>query len=153
MTHNRHDRGTVEFVPPAEKRGAGQGGTWLGADEREVEIPTRTFRTIALRLGAPGADPCYLVRGESCPQLGAEYIVVQPEVLDRDATRGWLPIGGRHPDTVCLGRSESPELDYGEMVSREHLHIVCATNEIVLIDTSKNGTWLTLDEASCVAAQ
>lgn len=90
-------------------------------------------RCTELVLGRSGDTPqCFLLAGERCHQLGADYVIVQPTVVGRDPTRGWLPLGGRHPTDIYIGRTESPELDLGPSVEGEHLFVSCEGNTICL---------------------
>jgi hypothetical protein len=79
---------------------------------------------IEVLLGVSGDTPaCWIVSGDKCAQLGADYILVQPSVVEKDPTRGWLPLGGKHPTDIYIGQTESPELDLGPSVEGEHLLI------------------------------
>jgi hypothetical protein len=82
----------------------------------------------------------YLVHGHEHPDLEAKYVVVQPDVFDADPKRGRVPIGGRHPNAVSLGRAESPELWLGPEVSRDHCSIDASGDSLVIDDYSTNGT-------------
>lgn len=112
-------------------------------DEKDVELPFSG--NLVLRLGSPDALPCYLARATCLPQLGAEYVLLQPEVVARDPRQGWLPLGGLHSVSLCLGRGESPGLDLPVTASREHLYLTLGEHELTLTDTSQNGTWFAVE--------
>ncbi len=96
---------------------------------------------VEIRLGRDErTSACYLVKGDRCPQLGAELIVVQPAVVHQDPTRGWAGIGGRFEDTVDLGREVSPQLRLGPDVSREHCFIDMGHELINIGNLGRNGT-------------
>lgn len=116
-------------------------------DDKVVPLPLGG--DLVLRLGSPDAQPCYLKRADCLPQLGAEYVLFQPEVVKRDPRQGWLPIGGIHSVTICLGRGESPSLELPMTASREHLHLLLGEADLTLTDTSRNGTWLSLEPQIC----
>lgn len=103
-------------------------------------------RPVRLLLGSVEAPPLELLDGEDVPQLGADLLVVQPEVIRADARRGWLPIGGVYSDAVCIGRTESPSLNLDPRASREHLYVHCTRQELILVDVSKNGTWVLVED-------
>jgi hypothetical protein len=116
------DRERVDFelmlTPPGEHGG-------------EVEIKRDFKHPIELRFGrTPETSPCILIHGEECPQLGADYILIQPDVIAKDPQKGWVPLGGVHarspqtPDTAYIGRRESPQLRLGPDVSRHHAEVV-----------------------------
>jgi hypothetical protein len=78
------------------------------------------------------------VQGSECPQLRADYILVQPDVLAKDPRRGWVPIGSPAPenrgegwagDLVYIGRQDTPQLRLGPDVSRRHAYISAGFND------------------------
>lgn len=98
---------------------------------------------IEIRVGQPpDTSPCYLVHGSECPQLNADYILVQPDVLAVDSRRGWVPFGGIHCFAAYLGRTDSPELKLGADVSREHCDLGINRGVLTIGDSSRNGTWV-----------
>lgn len=109
--------------------------------------------SVEIVFGGDDAGRCTLLHGSSCPQLGAEYVLCQPEVVARDPRRGWLPLGGRHRDQLYLGRDDSPELVLGPSVSHDHAWLLLTTSEILLSDGSRNGTDLLLSGEDLLGAQ
>ena len=88
---------------------------------------------VEIRLGVDSDTPtCWLVGGQQCEQLGADYILIQPSVIERDPTRGWLPLGGRHPADIWIGHDQTPELDLGDSIEGEHLLVSCVDETICL---------------------
>jgi hypothetical protein len=117
---------------------------YLGPDRRlpgpgpsEVGI-RRDFRgPIELVLG--GHDHrrrCLLLRGEAAQEFGAEYAVVQPDIPGSSA----VTFRSGDASRLTLGRSESPELDLGREVSRDHVDIWLGASAIWIRDASCNGT-------------
>jgi hypothetical protein len=93
-----------------------------------VEIKPDFKHPIELRFGRTAeTSPCFLVHGSECPQLGAEYVLIQPDVIAKDPRKGWEPIGGTPVDrfgTAYIGRGEeTPQLRLGPDVSRHHAQI------------------------------
>lgn len=96
---------------------------------------------IELRLGRePETPTCLIVSASQVPQLGAEFVIVQPEVVSEDLTRGWIPLGGRHGQELRLGRQDSPALRLGPDVSRNHCMVTVVELGIEIADDSGNGT-------------
>jgi len=99
---------------------------------------------IELRLGH-ASSPCFIVPGRWCPQIGAEYIVMQPDVLAQSFSAGWMPIGGRHPDYFLIGQHESafvvgvgrhempPYFEFAADVDGVHCQIATANSGGVVI--------------------
>lgn len=114
----------------------------LRGTTQAVPIEPDFRHPVELRLGDPTtAHRCVLVHGREWPQLGADYIVLQPEVVSKDPSRGWLPVGGLFPKTVVLGREASPAMEFGADVSREHCSIWADRGvRIEIGDDSHNGT-------------
>jgi hypothetical protein len=91
-----------------------------------VRIKPDFKHPVELRFGrTPETSPCFLVHGSECPQLGAEFILVQPDVIAKDPRKGWEPIGGLRVDRIAyIGRGEeSPQLRLGPDVSRLHAEV------------------------------
>lgn len=105
---------------------------------------------VELRFGrSPETPPCRLIRGLGIPQLDAEWILVQPDVVRRDPARGWLPLGGRFLGSAVVGRAYTPMFEFGADVSREQLRIGASEHgQLELSDhTSRNGTTMVVPEA------
>lgn len=161
MSDKYREQGTIEFEAISEhERAAGRRTYELTTSDEDV--PSLVIRAdfvgvVELRLGRTSdTSPCYLVRGEVCPQLAADYIVVQPDVMRQDPTKGWVPIGDTYPGDVCLGRRLTPQLRLGPDVSRDHCYIgwsrtMASTSKVpwlMITDGSgRNGTRVTADEA------
>ncbi len=58
----------------------------------------------------PNTAEIEVVRGELVPQVGALYVLSQPDVIAEDWRRGWIPVGGRWPNEVYLREQESLRL-------------------------------------------
>jgi hypothetical protein len=141
VTHSHTElEETAELRLPPEAL-APEGWKRLHKDELWIPRPSLPER-LELRLGSPNAAPCYVVPGDAYRLLDAEFMIIQPEVVRKEFWRGWLPIGGRYSDDVCLGRDETPELDLDARASREHLYVSVSEDVLALVDTSRNGTWL-----------
>jgi hypothetical protein len=88
---------------------------------------------VEILLGKDNDTPtCWLIGGARCKQLGADYILVQPSVMENDPTRGWLPLGGRHPSDIFIGHDQTPELDLGASIEGEQLLVSCVDDTICL---------------------
>lgn len=131
-------RETVEFeaieTDPEHKRvefelmlGSMQDGEYV-----EVCIDRDFQHPIEIDFGrTPETSTCFLVQGRECPQLKADYILIQPDVIAKDPRKGWVPIGGMHArrpkeealETVYIGRDETPQLRLGPDVSRTHASV------------------------------
>lgn len=108
-----------------------KGGAWEAGDFLDIKPDFR--HPVELQFGhTPETSPCLLVRGSECPQLRADYILFQPDVVARDPRKGWVPIGGLHArrspveermDTIYIGRQKTPQLRLGPDVSRSHAEI------------------------------
>jgi hypothetical protein len=114
----------------------------LRRDEKAASIVLHECAEILLILGG-GADssPCVLRPGSEYPHLNAEHVVVQPDVVDRCPGFGLVPIGGRYPSLVILGRADSQELRLGADVSRGHCTVKSlGAGSVEIVDCSLNGT-------------
>jgi hypothetical protein len=56
-----------------------------------------------------GVPRIFLVPADCVPQLGADWVVVQPDVFRKDARRGWEPVR----DQSFLGRAETTRIQFG----------------------------------------
>jgi hypothetical protein len=106
-----------------------------------VEIKPDFKHRIELRFGRTSeTSPCLLVPGSECPQLGAEYVLIQPDVIAKDPRKGWVPLGGIHAvtptalDTAYVGREESPQLRLGPDVSRHHAEVAFGPNPYNMLE-------------------
>lgn len=96
---------------------------------------------VELKLGRDSqTSSCFLIDASVCPQLRAEYIIAQPDVVRRDPARGWIPIGGYYEKIVDLGREASPQLRLGPDVSREHCYVSISRTLIDISTYGRNGT-------------
>jgi hypothetical protein len=108
-----------------------KGGTWEAGDFLDIQPDFR--HPVEFRFGRTSeTSPCLLAHGSECPQLRADYILFQPDVVAQDPRKGWLPIGGIHTrwppaeeriDVVHIGRLETPQLRLGPDVSRSHAEL------------------------------
>lgn len=121
-------------------------GRWEGARKALVRLDFVGPVDIVLASDS-GYDRLALVHGRVCEQLGAQYILMQPEVVRADPSRGWLPLGGSHSDRVSIGREDSPAFMFTAEVSRDHADILLTDEDIRIIDGSRNGTDLLAPES------
>lgn len=108
-----------------------KGGGWETGDFLDIKPDFQ--HPVELRFGRTAeTSPCLLVRGSECPQLRADYILFQPDVVATDPRKGWIPIGGIHSrrypveermDDISIGRQATPQLRLGPDVSRWHAEI------------------------------
>jgi hypothetical protein len=49
------------------------------------------------------------MRAECVPQLGVDWLIVQPDVLHNDPTRGWEPVPAP-PESVFIGSEEATRI-------------------------------------------
>jgi hypothetical protein len=114
-------------------------GQWDGARRAIVRLDFEGPIDIVLASGRDH-DRLTLVPGRVCEQLGARYILMQPEVVRADPSRGWLPLGGVHHYRLSIGRYDSPEFVFTSEVSRDHVDIFLTDEDIHITDGSRNGT-------------
>lgn len=107
-------------------------GILRNGEHEEVDFNPDFRHPIAIDFGRTSeTSRCFLVHGRECPQLNADYILIQPDVIAKDPRRGWVPIGGQHVlrpeeqarEAVYVGREETPQLRLGPDVSRSHCEI------------------------------
>jgi hypothetical protein len=125
------------------------GVTLPRADETptSIEVPPVTDHLV-LKLGrGDDSSPCLLLPGREMPELGATYVVLQPDVYHDDPTRGWVGVGGNFRDTVELGRASSQQLRLGSDVSRGHCTVTVTQLGVRVQDHSLNGTQVLLPVA------
>lgn len=118
-------------------------------DENDLELRLDFEGVVRIDLGRTAeSSPVYLVHGAVCPQLGAEFIVVQPDVVREDPAKGWDRLPNWAGIDLSLGRDSTPWLRLGPDVTREgHLYIYMRDAGLDLVDESKNGTRVTVDVA------
>lgn len=81
----------------------------------------------------PETPPCYLLNADHCPQLRAPYVLLQPEVLVRDPTIGWAPIGGVYDRHFLFCRQDTIGLQLGSDVDAcEHASITVLEDRILI---------------------
>lgn len=91
----------------------------------------------------------HLVHGRVAPQLRAEYILIQPDVIEKDPRRGWLPLGGVHYREVDVGRESSPQFDFDDDVAGAHCTIKgLGSNRLSIDDISADGRGITVKARS-----
>lgn len=72
-------------------------------EEVRIEAAGTDFVEIVSQSGVPDI---FIVRADCLPQLGAEWLVLQPDSFRADPTKGWEPIGGRFDDLMFVGSGE-----------------------------------------------
>ena len=113
----------------------------------DEEIHLRYNQAISIERDFPGAievhfqdsattPPLFLTNAKEFPQLGAEYLLSQPDVMRADPRRGWAPIGGRHESTVVVGYYETPQFKLGPEVEGEQVGISLAQDDRLIIDNA-----------------
>lgn len=114
-----HDTQEMRFVGSVERRATSVRFDLVGCDGVWVK---KAFQfPIELCLSPAGSTkPIYLEHGERCRQLGAALVLIQPEVVRLDPSRGWAAVGGRYESWVDVGREVSPQFELGADVSRDH---------------------------------
>jgi hypothetical protein len=119
---------TIEFepIPPPEY-------VWLEATrDDEVRLIGTWGEPIEIRIGQTGETrPFLLDRGTAYRELfdaiGVDhhfstYILVQPDVMEEDARRGWLIIP--YGETISVGRADTPQFQLGRDIARKgHMQI------------------------------
>jgi hypothetical protein len=93
----------------AEKR-------WRYEVARTGELPSLSVDMrpgIEIQIELPDTPVIHVVRGGEVPQLEAQYILVQQEVVAENWRRGWTPIGGWWDSEVYL--RERNELQLGAL--------------------------------------
>lgn len=66
---------------------------------------------VELRIELPSTPEILVCAGREVPQLGAPYLLVQPEIVAGDWRRGWVPVGGDWPTELYLREQESLSID------------------------------------------
>jgi hypothetical protein len=61
----------------------------------------------------PRTPEILVYAGREVPQLGAPYLLVQPEIVANDWRQGWVPMGGEWPTELYLREQET--LSIGEL--------------------------------------
>jgi hypothetical protein len=125
---NKPDTVEVEAIESDEKRVEYELGLGSGDADGSLMIEPGFGHPIEFRFGRTRkTSPCLLVHGRECPQLGAEYVLVQPDVIAKDPRKGWMPIGGHWAETqadlVYVGREDTPQFRFGPDVSRCHAYL------------------------------
>lgn len=124
------------YRPPEEFRARSE----YHLEENRLLLKGNFEHLVELRLGwDERTPPIYLIPGKRCPQLGADYLVVQPSVVRENPSRGWLPVGGRFGSDVQLGRDWSPELELGQDVDYMAAAVVCKTDGTIEIASHARG--------------
>ncbi len=128
-----------------ELRYAAENGWHISEGPKQIEIRPDFKYPVEVQLGTDFSERCrlFLIHGHECPQLGADYILLQPEVVAEDPRRGWLPLGGVHGGSRGLGTEDTPELELDSNVDPDHAHIGLMLDEGVAIsDGSDRGETL-----------
>lgn len=136
------ERQTADFVR-YELRYSAEDGVHISDKERRLLIRADFCHVVEICLGTPVAKDqsrLFLLHGSECGQLGAEFILVQPEVVAADPRRGWLPLGELHPAAQTLGTEDSPEFDWGIGVSPDHGRVSVSEEGIWISDGSNTKT-------------
>jgi hypothetical protein len=111
-----------------------------------IEIRPDFKYPVEVQLGTDSSERrrLFLIHGRECPQLGADYVLLQPEVVVEDPSRGWLPLGGVHSGGRGLGTEDTPELELGSDIDPDHAHIGLMLSEGVAISdgSDRGGTFV-----------
>lgn len=119
-------------------------GQRISDGPKQIEIRPDFEHPIEVLLGTEPTERrrLFLVHGRECPQRGADYILMQPEVVAEDPRRGWLPLGGVHRFSRGLGTEDTPELELGSDVDPDHAFIGAGEEGIAISDGSDRGATL-----------
>lgn len=127
-----------------ELKYASEDGWHISDEPKRIEIRSDFKLPVEVQLGANSSERrrLFLIHGRECPQLGADYVLLQPEVVVGDPRRGWLPLGGLHAGSRGLGTEGTPELELGGDVDPDHAHIGLILDEGVAISdgSDRSGT-------------
>lgn len=124
-----------------ELRYSSADGVHISDGPKQLTVSREFTCPVDMRLGCTTVEQrVVLIHGRECPQLGASYLLVQPDVVARDPRRGWLPLGGRHPEQLFLGSEDSPELELGDGVDPDHAVVSITSEGICITDGSSTGT-------------
>lgn len=129
-----------------ELRYSSPDGLHISEGSKQIEIRPDFKYPIEIQLGTDSSERrrLFLIHGRECPQLGADYILLQPEVVAEDPRRGWLPVGGVHDGSRGLGGEDTPELELGADVDPDHAHIGVDPDEAIGISdgSDRRGTFV-----------
>lgn len=117
-------------------------GIHVSQGEKRILLGAHFHHAPEIRLGRSGREErrLLLVHGDECPQLDADYILIQPEAVSADPRRGWLPLGGLYPSARSLGAEDTPELELGEDVDPDHAYVSVTSEGIYITDGSTSKT-------------
>lgn len=118
---------------------------WEGVPE-EVRLPSDFDGVVELRFSGEPHPPCFLMRADCCPQLRAAYVVIQPDVVREDPTRGWVPLGGSHEHTEEFGgispyhwlRFDPESAQCAIDIYEDRVDIVAISHEEVMVRVPKD---------------
>lgn len=130
--HEHHsDTQELQVVRPLEE-GVHERTEFELVGNHRLPIKVDFQHSIELRLGrGEQTPPCYLIRYPSHLEHEATFAVVQPDIVRRSPGRGWGTVGGRRGDNLLrLGRTVSPQFEFGPDVSRHHCLVTTERAEI-----------------------
>jgi hypothetical protein len=123
-------------------RYAAEDGIHISEGPKTIQLRPDFQHPVEVQLGSDTAERrrLYVIHGRECPQLGADYVLLQPAVVAEDPCRGWVPVGDRYPTMVGIGTEDTPELELlGDDVDPDHASIGVSESGITIIDGSDRG--------------
>jgi hypothetical protein len=111
----------------------------LDSQFAHVRVPFDTLPAEIRLTNDPEEQRLFLISAGCVDELGATFVLIQPEVFARDPRRGWVPIGGHYGSVVFVGREESYALDYVAGMDESHCLVAVRDDAIEVTNWSDSG--------------